>query len=135
VQPHPEWLAKCIPPPSRHPPMLSRVPSYIPSTWAELRFGVQDCGECRKAEEANATRGEPLGLDRRHNRYWRLVDPLDCSGDPLAGCLVVECSVQGSFRYVRPSLLRVCSCCPPSSFSHPASASSERWMIGQWVGI
>ena len=53
---------------------------------------------CRKAEEANATRGEPLGLDRRHNRYWRLVDPLDCGGDPLAGCLVVECANQGTFR-------------------------------------
>ena len=27
----------------------------------------------RRAEEANAVRAEPLGQDRRYNRYWRFA--------------------------------------------------------------
>ena len=52
----------------------------------------------RKAEEANATRAEPLGLDRRHNKYWRFVDANDGREDSFAGRLVVESTSDGSHR-------------------------------------
>ena len=61
----------------------------------------------RKAEEANAIRGEPLGLDRRYNKYWRFVDTEDCTGDPLAGTLVMECHEDGSFRSAPYFLLAI----------------------------
>lgn len=53
---------------------------------------------CRKAEEANATRIEPLGLDRRYNKYWRFTDADGCTEDPLAGCLIAESHVDGTLR-------------------------------------
>jgi hypothetical protein len=36
----------------------------------------------RKVEEENAVRLEPLGCDRRHNRYWRFVNRPGDARDP-----------------------------------------------------
>lgn len=43
----------------------------------------------RRAEEANAVRAEPLGQDRRYNRYWRFA----AGTEPGAGRLFVELQV------------------------------------------
>ncbi|KAK9843536.1 hypothetical protein WJX81_007913 [Elliptochloris bilobata] len=44
----------------------------------------------RRMEEAHAVRAEPLGQDRRFNRYWRLLAGGEDGGDPAAGRLLVE---------------------------------------------
>ena len=41
-------------------------------------------------EEAHAVRAEPLGQDRRFNRYWRLLAGGEDGGDLAAGRLLVE---------------------------------------------
>ena len=54
----------------------------------------------RHAEEVNAIRGEPLGLDRRHNRYWHFAVPQPSGGpaDPSLGRILVESHQNGSWR-------------------------------------
>ena len=63
---------------------------------------VQAAGLCllayRRAEELNAARGEPLGQDRRHNKYWRFWLEEHPAGDPGAGRLYIESAEDGSFR-------------------------------------
>lgn len=39
---------------------------------------------------------EPMGLDRRHNRYWRLLG--GCEGRPAAARLFLESAADGSFQ-------------------------------------
>lgn len=43
-------------------------------------------------------RSEPLGLDRRHNRYWRLLGGAETSADAALGRLFFESAADGSFR-------------------------------------
>lgn len=52
----------------------------------------------RRAEEGHAVRGEPLGLDRRHNRYWHLAPDPNIPGDSSTGRILVESHVDGSWR-------------------------------------
>lgn len=54
----------------------------------------------RHAEEVNAVRGEPLGADRRHNRYWHFGIPQEPSAapDPSLGRILVESHVDGTWR-------------------------------------
>ncbi|KAK9835073.1 hypothetical protein WJX81_008591 [Elliptochloris bilobata] len=56
----------------------------------------QRAAAIRCAEEANAVRVEPLGLDRRRNRYWRLHG----EGEPAAGGgrIFVEGADGGAWR-------------------------------------
>lgn len=50
--------------------------------------------------EANAVRAEPLGTDRRYNRYWRFVrgDGDLLAGDACAGRVFVESDADGTLR-------------------------------------
>ena len=64
------------------------------------RYHSKHACACRKAEEANATRGEPLGLDRRYNKYWRFAAGEWDPEDPCTGRLFVESHVDGTFRLV-----------------------------------
>jgi Williams-Beuren syndrome DDT (WSD), D-TOX E motif len=43
---------------------------------------------------------EPLGLDRRHNRYWLLLGGAETAADPAPGRLFFESAADGSFRCV-----------------------------------
>jgi hypothetical protein len=53
----------------------------------------------RKAEEANAVRAEPLGQDRRYNRYWRF----GADNEPGSGRIFVELQVSSlSFNSLLP---------------------------------
>lgn len=54
----------------------------------------------RHAEEVNAVRGEPLGADRRHNRYWHFGVPQDpnAAPDPSLGRILVESHEDGTWR-------------------------------------
>ncbi len=54
----------------------------------------------RRAEELHAIRGEPLGLDRRHNRYWHFAaDPeAGAEADPSLGRIMIESHQNGSWR-------------------------------------
>ena len=54
----------------------------------------------RHAEEVNAIRGEPLGLDRRHNRYWHFGMPQEpgAAPDPSLGRILVESHENGTWR-------------------------------------
>ena len=54
----------------------------------------------RHAEEVNAIRGEPLGLDRRHNRYWHFGVPQDAGAapDPSQGRILVERHETGTWQ-------------------------------------
>ena len=55
----------------------------------------------RNAEEVNAIRGEPLGSDRRHNRYWHFAVPQDseaAAADPSLGRILVESHENGTWR-------------------------------------
>ena len=52
----------------------------------------------RRAEEGHAVRGEPLGLDRRHNRYWHLAADPSIPGDASTGRILVESYVDGTWR-------------------------------------
>ncbi|KAK9797439.1 hypothetical protein WJX73_004705 [Symbiochloris irregularis] len=52
----------------------------------------------RRAEELNAARGEPVGQDRRHNKYWRFCLESQPGGDPELGRLYIESAEDGSFR-------------------------------------
>lgn len=54
----------------------------------------------RHAEEVNAIRGEPLGLDRRHNRYWHLAVPQEAGAvaDPSLGRILVESHQDGTWQ-------------------------------------
>ncbi|KAK9816480.1 hypothetical protein WJX72_000803 [[Myrmecia] bisecta] len=52
----------------------------------------------RRAEEANAVRGEPLGMDRRYNRYWRFLAGGEAGRDGGAGRIFVETYDEGTFR-------------------------------------
>lgn len=52
----------------------------------------------RRAEELNAARTEPLGQDRRHNKYWRFFVENHPGGDPGAGRLYIESARDGSFQ-------------------------------------
>lgn len=56
------------------------------------------CNLHRRAEELNAARGEPLGLDRRHNKYWRFWLEDHPEGDAGAGRLYIESAADGGFR-------------------------------------
>lgn len=48
----------------------------------------------RKAEEANALRAEPLGQDRRYNRYWRFA----ADSEPGSGRIFVELQNTKSYK-------------------------------------
>ena len=54
----------------------------------------------RHAEEVNAIRGEPLGLDRRHNRYWHFAAPQEAgaAADPSLGRILIESHENGTWR-------------------------------------
>ena len=54
----------------------------------------------RRAEELHAIRGEPLGLDRRHNRYWRFAVDQEAGpeADPSIGRILVESHQNGSWQ-------------------------------------
>lgn len=54
----------------------------------------------QNAEEVNAIRGEPLGLDRRHNRYWHFAAPQEprAPPDPSLGRILVESHENGTWR-------------------------------------
>lgn len=54
----------------------------------------------RRADEVHAIRGEPLGLDRRHNRYWHLAahQEAGAAADPSLGRILVESHQDGSWR-------------------------------------
>jgi len=54
----------------------------------------------RRADEVHAIRGEPLGLDRRHNRYWHLAahQEAGAAADPSLGRILVESYQDGSWR-------------------------------------
>jgi len=54
----------------------------------------------RRADEVHAIRGEPLGLDRRHNRYWHLAAHQEAgsAADPSLGRILVESHQDGSWR-------------------------------------
>ena len=54
----------------------------------------------RHAEEVNAIRGEPLGLDRRHNRYWHFAVPQEAgaAAEPSLGRILVESHQNGTWR-------------------------------------
>ena len=54
----------------------------------------------RHAEEVNAIRGEPLGLDRRHNRYWHFNVPQEPSAapDPSLGRILIESHENGTWQ-------------------------------------
>ena len=54
----------------------------------------------RHAEEVNAIRGEPLGLDRRHNRYWHFGVPQEpgAAPDPSVGRVLVESHENGTWQ-------------------------------------
>jgi len=43
---------------------------------------------------------EPLGLDRRHNRYWRFLGGSEARPDPAPGRLFFESAADGSFQCV-----------------------------------
>ncbi|KAG1674622.1 hypothetical protein FOA52_001871 [Chlamydomonas sp. UWO 241] len=59
----------------------------------------------RKVDEDHLLRMEPVGMDRRHNRYWRFT-PLaiakdgscDAGADAGAGRVLVQSNVDGAFR-------------------------------------
>ena len=71
------------------------------SVAAATRLRQQQRAETiRRAEELHAIRGEPLGLDRRHNRYWHLADGQAAStaADPSLGRVLVESHQDGSWR-------------------------------------
>ncbi|KAL3160990.1 hypothetical protein ABBQ38_009379 [Trebouxia sp. C0009 RCD-2024] len=56
----------------------------------------------QNAEEVNAIRGEPLGSDRRHNRYWHFAVPQEpgaaAAADPSLGRILVESHENGTWR-------------------------------------
>lgn len=52
----------------------------------------------RRAEESHSIRGEPLGLDRRHNRYWHLAADPSIPGDIGTGRILVESHIDGTWR-------------------------------------
>ena len=52
----------------------------------------------QRAEEGHAVRGEPLGLDRRHNRYWHLAADPSIPGDASTGRILVESHIDGTWR-------------------------------------
>lgn len=54
----------------------------------------------RRADEVHAIRGEPLGLDRRHNRYWHLAahQEAGAAADPSLGRILVESHQDGKWR-------------------------------------
>jgi hypothetical protein len=57
---------------------------------------------------------EPLGLDRRHNRYWLLLGGAETAADPASGRLFFESAADGSFRHVASSP----SCHAPNISQH-----------------
>lgn len=68
---------------------------------AEIKRRVKERNETvRKAEEANAIRVEPLGLDRRHNRYWRFSGERVPGGDTTKGRIYLERGDTGELQYV-----------------------------------
>ena len=52
----------------------------------------------RRAEEATTIRGEPLGADRRQNRYWRMLVGGEADPECAAARLWIESHVDGAFR-------------------------------------
>lgn len=58
----------------------------------------QRADQLRRAEEGHAVRGEPLGLDRRHNRYWHLAADPGIPVDSSNGRILVESHVDGTWR-------------------------------------
>ena len=59
----------------------------------------QRADNIRRAEEVHAIRGEPLGSDRRHNRYWRIAaDPASgAEPDPGTGRVLFESHQNGTW--------------------------------------
>ena len=45
---------------------------------------------CRRTEEENSARWEPLGFDRRHNRYWHFRGERVGEGPHNSSCLLME---------------------------------------------
>lgn len=57
--------------------------------------------KCRKAEEKFPVRNDPLGMDRRYNKYWRFPVHMGAnSTDPGAGRLYIEFPEEGKFLVV-----------------------------------
>ena len=54
-----------------------------------------------QVDDDNLLRMEPLGLDRRHNKYWRLAPFKDTTPhDPSAGRVFIEDSRDGALRVI-----------------------------------
>ncbi len=69
---------------------------------AEAKRRVKERAETvRKAEEANAIRMEPLGLDRRFNSYWRFSGERVPGGDSTRGRIYLQRADTGELQYVR----------------------------------
>lgn len=71
---------------------------------AEAKRRVRERSETiRKAEEANAIRVEPLGSDRRWNRYWRFAGERVPGGDATCGRIFVERADTGEMQVLGTS--------------------------------
>jgi len=57
----------------------------------------------RRAEESNAVRAEPLGQDRRYNRYWRFAAGTEAGSGRIFVELQVSFAVlEGSYQQILP---------------------------------
>ena len=61
-----------------------------------------------RADELYVFRSQPLGLDRRHNRYWQFVTSY-VADDPGCGRLYFESSEDGHWEVIDTE--EVCICC------------------------
>eukprot|EP00884_Botryococcus_braunii_P016830 jgi/Botrbrau1/3830/Bobra.0183s0056.2 len=72
----------------------------ISNALASKQRAAHRAAAIRKAEEAFPVRNEPLGMDRRYNKYWRFVAAGDCGADPGAGRVYIELPEEGKFLVV-----------------------------------
>lgn len=56
-----------------------------------------------KADPQCLVRYDPVGLDRRLNRYWTFTNDINVTDDPCSRCLFVESHPDGEFKLVETS--------------------------------
>lgn len=85
-------------------PPAPAAPKAAEEDAAEAKRRVRERSETvRKAEEANAIRVEPLGADRRHNRYWRFGGERVPGGDAARARVFVERADTGEMQVLGTS--------------------------------
>ena len=84
----------CVKPPAEHHHHVHIRPPAAAQPGSKLML----CAHCCRRAEENGARGEPLGLDRRFNRYWRFCSMPGIPNDPSAGRLFFEDARDGTLQ-------------------------------------